>query len=383
MRRALLALTVVVAAALPGGAALAQAEESEAARQAMEALRAAAASLEAAESAKDRVAALTETVRAYEKGLEALREGLRTASLRERAIRGVFAAQSERLARLLGVLESIEAAPEPSLLLHPSGPLGTVRAGMIVSDVTPALTREARQLRAALEEVATLRALQESAVTLLEEGLAGVQTARTELSQAMSERRDLPRRLITDDEAMANLLNSADTLESFAAGLLSAAAEDSTVPVTSDDFFAARGTLELPVLGRVIRRFDEPDAAGVRRPGWIIATRPLSLVTTPWPATVRYLGPLLDYGQVAVLEPAEGVLLVLAGLGQVFGEIGQVLPRGSPVGLMGGTALASGEEFLITSARDGGTEASESLYLELRWNGAPVDPAEWFAGAGN
>lgn len=378
-----LAALFLVSVLVTAGGALAQSDPTESARQAMEDLRAASAALEEAEGARDRVAALTQTVQAYEQGLAAMREGLRQATIRESAIQGVFAAESERLAQLLGVLQAIEAAPETHLLLHPSGPLGTVRSGMILSDVTPALSREAADLRSALQEVAMLRALQEAAMQTLEEGLAGVQQARTELSKAVSDRTDLPRRLITDDVAMENLISSADTLASFAGGLMSASVEDPNVTVDSPDFATARGTLGLPALGRVIRRYDEADAAGVRRPGWVVATRPLTLVATPWPATIRYLGPLLDYGQVAVLEPGEGYLLVFAGLGQLFGEVGEVLPKGAPVGLMGGSALAADQAFLISSPQGGGAEASESLYIELRWNGAPVDPADWFAGAEN
>lgn len=373
----------LLAVAFWAGGAFAQSDPTESARAAMEELRAAGEALEAAEGARDRVAALTRTVQAYEQGLAALREGLRQATIREAAIEGVFSAESEKLAQLLGVLQAIEAAPEPNLLLHPAGPLGTVRAGMILSEVTPALSREATQLRRALQEVAVLRALQEAAVQTLEEGLSGVQRARTELSQAVSDRTDLPRRLITDEAAMESLLNSADTLESFAGGLMSATIEDRSVQVETPDFLTARGTLALPALGRVIRHFDEADAAGVRRPGWVLATRPLTLVTTPWPATIRYLGPLLDYGQVAILEPGEGFLLVLAGLGQLFGEVGEVLPKEAPVGLMAASTRDAAQGFLISAPQGGGAPASESLYIELRWNGAPIDPADWFAGAEN
>ncbi len=146
------------------------------------------------------------------------------------------------------------------------------------------------------------------------------------------------------------------------------------------------------MLGRVLRRFNEADAAGVERPGWVIATRPLALVTTPWPATVRYLGPLLDYGNVAILEPGDGYLLVLAGLGQLYGEVGEVLAQGAPVGLMGGAGpegeQASAEKpaktgadqaFLIEVAQGAGAKASETLYIELRDKQTPVDPSDWFA----
>lgn len=365
--------------ALLAGPVLAQSDPTETARAAMQELNAASEALQAAERSGDRVKALTQTVQAYESGLAALREGLRQARVREAAIQGVFEAESERLARLLGVLVSIEAAPEPHLLLHPEGPLGTARTGMILSEVTPGLNREAQRLRAALQEVALLRALQESAVATLEAGLKGAQEARTALSQAISNRTDLPKRFVADEEAMENLIATADTLESFASGLMSATVEDTSVSIAQPDFTEAQGTLELPVLGRVIREMNEADSAGVRRPGWVIATRPLTLVTLPWPATIRYLGPLLDYGLVAVVEPGEDYLLVLAGLGELYGEVGEVLPAGTPIGLMSGEDAQGDQAVLISNPGGSGAEASETLYLELRHDGEPVDPAQWFA----
>lgn len=376
---------ILRAALLAGAFALgphiagAQSDPTDRARRAMEALEGAAAALQKADGANDRVAALTETVQAYESGLAALREGLRQASIRETAIKGQFDSESERLAQLLGVLQAIEAAPEPNLLLHPEGPVGTARTGMILSEVTPALNREAGQLRRALQEVATLRALQEAAVGTLEEGLEGAQKARTELSQAVSNRTDLPKRFLADEDALQSLISSADTLASFASGLMSVTIEDTSVSIAQPDFTEAQGALDLPVLGRVIRRAGEADAAGVRRPGWVIATRPLTLVTAPWPATIRYVGPLLDYGQVAILEPGQDYLLVLAGLGQLYGSVGEVLPKGAPIGLMGGAAPQGSQAFLIGTADGTGAQATETLYMELRRNGEPVDPAAWFA----
>ncbi|MFD2440307.1 hypothetical protein ACFSS8_09965 [Paracoccus kondratievae] len=37
-----------------------------------------------------------------------------------------------------------------------------------------------------------------------------------------------------------------------------------------------------------------------------------------------------------IVEPARGYLMIFAGLAQVFGETGDVLAAGEPVGLMGG-----------------------------------------------
>lgn len=362
----------------PTLAVRAQTNPIETAQAAMLALDKATVALAEAEKSNDRISALTQTVLAYEKGLGALRDGLRRASLREATIQGALTAESEKLSQLLGVLQTIERAPEPALLVHPAGPIGTARSGMILSDVAPALLAKAERLRRDLEELQTLRALQANAVDTLKSGLEGAQDARFELSLAVARRTELPRRFVADDARMQTLVESADTLASFADGLMSEPVPQGNAADTQD-FTSVKGRLAMPALGQIIRRFNEVDAAGVRRPGYVIATRPMAIVTTPWPATIRYLGPLLDYGNIAIIEPGDGYLMVLAGLGQLYGEVGEVLPQGAPIGLMAGAAISDDQAFLIAAEEGTGADASETLYIELRENGTPVDPNDWFA----
>ena len=360
------ALALMLAAA----PAAAQTVAQDAARAAAD-LQAAIAALDAAQGARDRVAALTQTIRAYETGLAALREGLRQARLRETALTLRFDAERARLGQLLGVLAQVEGQPGPLLLLHPGGPLGTARSGMILSDVTPALQSQAEALKRELTELRDLRDLQAAAAQTLAQGLQAAQTARTALSQAISDRTDLPRRLTEDPEALRTLLGNADTLAAFAQGL----APD---PGAAPDFADQRGTLPLPALGSLLRRANEADAAGVRRPGLALATRPRALVTAPWAGTIRYVGPLLDYGNVMILEPGQDYLLILTGLATVFGKVGEVVAQGTPLGLMGG-AEPGLDEFMVSVQDGGGVRETETLYMELRQGAEPVDPAPWFA----
>jgi septal ring factor EnvC (AmiA/AmiB activator) len=234
-------------------------------------------------------------------------------------------------------------------------------------------------MRADLEEINGLRQVQGNAEKVLETGLGSVQAARTALSKAMADRSHLPRRYLEEPEELRRLVESVDTLEGFATGL---ADLYSDVGAPMEDFAGAKGSLPMPVLGTVLRRFNEADAAGIRRPGLVVATAPAALVTTPWPATIRYRGPLLDYGNVMVLEPADGYLLVLAGLGAVYGETGDVLASGAPVGLMSGAepgAQEFGEDFLKNAQMGSGAGRTETLYIELRKGKKPVDPGPWFS----
>ena len=367
----------ILALGLLATTAFAQTDPAHLAKRAARQLNAASLALRDAAKAHDRVAALTQTIKSYESGLVAMRQGMRHAAIGQRALQLEFDSKSEEVSRLLGVLQSMQATSSPLLLLHPSGPIGTARSGMILSEVTPALQAKAQDLREQLQEVAMLRSLQQSSAQVLRDGLKGAQQARTELSLAISERTELPMRFIEDPVKTAILLESSETLEGFASGLAEIT-ENPQQQIDLPDFQAAKGILPLPVNATLLRRFNEADAAGVRRPGLLLATRAHAIVTAPWPATIRYRGPLLDYGNVMILEPSNGYLLVLAGLNQVYGEIGEVLNVGAPVGLMGGNAPENGD-FLSLSGDGAGVKRNQTLYIELRNGKNPVDPEKWFA----
>lgn len=370
-----------MAPAQPQAATRGDSQLSQAADEAAEAadmLRTAIGQLDQALTEDDQVVALTRMIRAYEQGLSALRDGLRRAGIREQEIRADFDARRERLGRVLGVMTSMQRSPETMLLLHPAGPESSARAGMILASVAPGLEAEAREIRQKLEEIRTVRAIQLSAANTLAQGLGQVQEARRLLASAVTDRSSLPVRFGQDPKELTALVQSADTLDAFASGIVGME-QDVGAPMA--DFEGAQGSLPLPVMGSILRRYDEPDASGVRRPGLVIATGPAALVTTPWPATIRYRGPLLDYGNVMILEPARGYLMVFAGLTQVFGETGDVLAAGEPVGLMGGkepSAQEFGAEFVANAATGGGAGQTETLYVELRRDKETLDPAEWF-----
>ena len=350
-------------------------DAAEQAREAADRLEAASRMLDEADGARDRVAALTETIQAFELGLGAMRVGLRQAAINESRLTARLQSREAEVADLLAVLQSLGGTSSPVMLLHPDGPLGTARGGMLLAELTPALNARADALRGDLDEVRMLRALQTDAANRLQQGLTEVQSARTALNQAMAERTDLPRRFTADPVRTGILIASTETLDGFASGLSEIVTDEiEPAPAALDGEI---GALPLPVQGLVLRRAGEADAAGVKRPGLILATRPGAIVTSPTAATIRYVGPLLDFGNVIILEPQARTLFVLAGLDVVYGEAGQVIAAKTPVGLMGG-AMPKGDDELSPLREGSGTERSETLYMEVRTDNTPQDPAEWF-----
>ena len=350
------------------------------AREALRDLVAASIKLDQSDGARDRVKALTETILAFESGLTATRDGLRRAAVREEQLSRKLEARDSETAAFIGILQSLGAGPSPTIFLHPQGPTGTARAGMLLSEMTPVLNARAAQLRQEVEEVQMLRLLQQEAADQLQLGLSEVQSARVALSTAIAERTDLPRRFTEDPVRTAILISSSETLEGFASGLSQVTESETEIdlPTLGDRI----GSLKLPVKGLLLRGMNESDAAGIARPGIILATRPGALVHAPTAATIRYVGPLLDYGNVMILEPQTDILFVFAGLNITYSKMGQVIAEGTPLGLMGGlkiTASADNTNTGLSTVGDGaGNGRSETLYIEVRQQNVPQDPVSWF-----
>lgn len=355
--------------------ALAQSDLEAQATEAQIALEHAWDQLERSKTAKDRISALTAAILSFEQSLGLARDSLRQISVLEaRAIQNLFV-EEEAYAELIGVLLSIDKSPIQAELLHPNGPMATARGGMLISDLLPALEEKVQSLRRDLDAARYLADLQSQVSLDLQAGLVALQETRAALGRAIADRDDLPKRFVEDPAQTAILLAAADTLDIFADGLSMIAfneAEGSLPDITT-----RKGTLPLPVQGKVIRYFNEADAAGIKRPGIVIATTNNALVRTPTAATIRYRGPLLDYGLVSILEPQKDILYILAGLSTVYGDIGEVLPAGSPVGLMG-TSENIDKKNLIETINDDGGLRGETIYIEVRVNKAAENPLVWF-----
>jgi septal ring factor EnvC (AmiA/AmiB activator) len=116
-----------------------------------------------------------------------------------------------------------------------------------------------------------------------------------------------------------------------------------------------------PVSGRLVRKWNEPDEAGMASKGLAFETRPGAQAVAPFAGRVAYAGLFRGYGHILIIEHPDGYHSLLAGLDRIDAAVGQVLVAGEPVGVM----------------KPG--DARPVLYLELRRNGQPLNPLPWLA----
>lgn len=366
------------AALATGVVAAAAADDFPATDRARGALEQASRSLEAAWSGQAQLAALGKAVTAHEIALAAYRDGLRTMAGRESLLRAEMQRDRARLEQLAVALQSLGRAPRSALLAVPGGPVGAARGAALMAAVSPQLDARIAELRPRLEALARLRSAQEAARIEARGALAALQELRADTTEALRKRRrrDLPGR----DELRARAeaaVRRAQSLDALTAALGSAATGVGDAGGDLVTFTEARGLVPSPVQGVLTAGSGERDPWGRQGPGVTVSAAAYAQVSAPWDATVRYAGPLIDYGQIVVLEPEEGTLIVLAGLATVDRLVGETVLSGERLGDLGGP-LPDSDEFSIAAATDRDAIPSRSLYIELRRAGQPVDPALWF-----
>lgn len=356
---------------LAGGMAVAQSSADIDA--AIAEIASAADLLDAASSADDHVLALGQSITAFENGLRVLRDNARVASLRQNQLTAEYEAQRDDLTRLLATIYTVQSQPAPLLFLHPDGPLAAAQSAQLLEAAMPALRERSTVLGQQIAEMSQLETLRKTAAESLRDGLAGLLNARAALDDAIAKGDPVPTLFVDDRMQVQVLAATTASLGDFAR-------EITKLPLPAIEMTEiedAQTNLSLPVSGDVVTGFNEADAKGVSRPGLVLQAAPLSLVTTPFDATVRFAGPFLDYENVVILEPRAGTLLVVAGISRLLRAEGDVLTKGDPIGQLGGSELGT-EEFLIEASTETGVQLAQTLYIELRKDGEFVDPTSLF-----
>lgn len=311
------------------------------------------------------------------------------ASLNER--RGV-------LAEVLATLQRIGRRPPPALAVRPQDALAAVRSAMLLNAVMPeirieaeALAEDLQQLTNLHDEIASERdrlktdaarlAEERSRVEMLiaakreqgnqsREQLAAESRKARQLAEAATSLKDLIARLETEIDASRRAAEEA--ARNRVTGKPADPFADPGRLAPAIHFADAKGLLDMPVSGAMLRAYGEDDGFGAQTQGVSIAARAGARVTAPADGWVAYSGPFRSYGQLLILNTGDGYHVLLAGMERIDVDLGQFVLAGEPVAVMGHPKLAS------AAALDPGT-TRPVLYVEFRKDGNSIDPAPWWA----
>ena len=324
--------------------------------------------------------------------------------VRELEVRGRLDGADAEIANVLAALERISLNPPPALIVDPDDALGSARGAMLIAAILPQLRDKADTVAAdlqaltdikaaALAEEQTLKANHE----VLEEEQLRIATLIAARKQGITQ---MSAELQAEEAEAVALAEKATSLRELIGALSERAANGaSALPATSDPdlpqlspeaiqlafadaartqpavpFPLAQGYLALPANGVTVVDFGANDGRGGIAQGQSIVTRADAQVVAPADGWVLYKGPYLNYGQIVILNTGGGYTALLAGLDTITAEIGQFVQLGEPLGTMGSRTI--GRTVTTSAGND-----QPTLYIELRQDNEPFDPAGWWANS--
>ena len=127
--------------------------------------------------------------------------------------------------------------------------------------------------------------------------------------------------------------------------------------MSSDAKFSKR-KLNVPVRGRLVVRYGEKTALGLKSDGWRIHTRGEALVMAPADGVIKFADSFRGFGKVVIMSHKNGYNTVMTNMGSIDAIVGQEVLAGEPIGRM--------------------NENRPEMYLEVRRGDKSIDPAHLF-----
>ncbi len=127
--------------------------------------------------------------------------------------------------------------------------------------------------------------------------------------------------------------------------------------MSQDERFSRR-KLNLPVRGRIVVKFGEKTALGLKSDGWRIRTRGDALVMAPADGVIKFADSFRGFGRVVIMSHKNGYNTVMTNLGNIDVALGQEVLAGEPIGRM--------------------NPDKPEMYLEVRRGNNAVNPGRLF-----
>jgi septal ring factor EnvC (AmiA/AmiB activator) len=309
----------------------------------------------------------------------------------EDKLRASLASRREVLADVLAALQRMGDHPPPALLVRPEDAVSAIRSAILLGAVVPNVRSVADQLASDLTKLVALRTDQEHERDRLKADAASLLEGRTRITLLLE---DKARQANTDTVALATTTATVAALSSKATDLrdLVAQLEKVKPPPTAPGqsipgggrtlgpgrlspavaFAGTKGHLPMPVNGRIVTAFGGNSLRGGKAQGLEVATRAGAEVLAPADGTVAYAADFRSYGPLLIINVGDGYHVVLSGMERIDVQLGQFVLAGEPVAAMASQRLASAGATLVGTSEP-------VLYIELKKDGASIDPAPWWA----
>lgn len=242
-----------------------------------------------------------------------------------------------------------------------------VRVGIFAAAAAPGFHAAERATSDALVRGRALSEQISEEQSVLADAQSAIDSERAQLVTLVAQRRAMQASLNNDavaaERRAQRFAAEARNLRELAARVQAASRRRPPSPATGPAVIPTAWLA--PADGRITRNFGAREAGGPAAQGATVRTRARAQVVSPAAGEVAYAGLFRSYGQVLILNLDGGYALVLAGLDSTGPRVGERVQAGQPIGEMSSSDIPAPE-----------------LYVEVRRNGQPIDPARWLSARG-
>ncbi len=332
-------------------------------------------------SAKKKIVGAARKVQEYESSLTQLEKQMEDLEAEQAVLKEKLDIKNRQLQKVLASLQILAQRPTEALFVMPLSPQDTLRSALMLRGTVPAIEESAKELKKELILLSSLKSAIRAKRSQIKMAYVGLEEKNKHLTSLMRQKTSLQSNLLRQSEQAGKkaqkLAARAQDLVELLAKLeaekkrqeeesrrlksFTPSQESSEIILASiKDFESTKGSLPFPVSGRISSKFGETVSSGLHSKGLTFTTRKGAQVISPYDGVVLFAGAFKGYGNLLIIEHAEGYHTLLSGLARMDVSEGQMLLAGEPVGTM---------------------EINEepSLYMEMRKNGAPINPLPWLA----
>ena len=270
-------------------------------------------------------------------------------------------AQREKISREMEQNRERVADATASVLFvasHPNFDSETMRDYVLMSSVLPGLSMQldaeidrAQNQVKKLGEIRDARAIEKEKLDRTAKKYA---REKSELDKLLRTRSAQNEKLKNQHSALKKKLRE---LSARAKSISELSAGVGSSEMSGDARFSKR-KLNLPVRGKVVVKFAEKTALGLKSDGWRIRTRGDALVMAPADGVVKFADSFRGFGKVIIMSHKNGYNTVMTNLGSIDVMLEQEVLAGEPIGRM--------------------NPDKPEMYLEVRRGNSAVNPARLF-----
>lgn len=327
---------------------------------------------------KEKLISIAKEVHANEEKLKSYQKRITSLEIRKSILVDNLNKDRLSISRLILALERIRRMPPEAMLASPETPYKTAQSAMLMSEILPAIDKHANKLEENLETLTTVSNELETEQLALVKNSEKLKQQHEEITKLVTQRKKLYANINDDLKAhelsIQKISLQAKNLKELVEKIKK---EEKKERERKKAAIIARhslpqktvksdGSVRLPISGIIRTHYRQTDKLGAKSKGITIEGRPAALVVSPMNGRIQFTGSFKRYGNIVIIEHANGYHSLVAGLDTINSVIGDTVKSGEPIGLLPNSTLIP----------------RPTLYYELRKNGKAVNPSVKFADLG-